>query len=64
MKIALDTLIRDAMHQYGDFRDYDDANMIGSYKKMTTEQQLAVDNIFMYFCGMTFYQIISKYENQ
>ena len=48
------------MEEYGDFRDYDDANMIGRFRRMTPEQQDAVNIIFTYLCGTTFDQIIKK----
>lgn len=60
----LDLLIRECMNEYGDFKDYDDANMIGVYNKMSQLEKEAVDRVFAYLCGLTFEGIINKYEKQ
>ena len=62
--ITLDTIVKLAMHEYGDFKDYDDANMIGQYRKMTLTEKIAIDIMFSYLCGLTFNEIILKYESQ
>ena len=58
----LDVTIQQMMIEYGEFRDYDDANMIAYYRSLGESEQRAVDNLFTYFCGTTFNQIILSYE--
>ncbi len=57
-------MIRETMSEYGDFRDYDDANIISFYNGLQENQKLAIDNVFTYLCGITFGQIVIKYSEQ
>ncbi len=61
---SLDFTIRAEMQEYSEFKDYDDANMIGIYRKMTITEKNAVDTMFVYLTGRTFNEIALKYESQ
>lgn len=60
----LGQLISEMIQTNPDYHDYDDANIIGLYRKMDLTEKLVVDNIINYLTGRTLNEIILQLESK